>query len=352
MTRTHQRIAVGLLLCMIAVFTWAVTRHRAAGQPQPERETAEAPLKVSVEQGKTVLTLGHDTQVRLGIEAAPLESAENYEQVRATALVLSAQDLAGLGGAYATAEANATKAQAGLEVAQHEYNRLKLLNQENQNASLKALQAVEGTQRSAQAEATAADQQLRLQRAVIAQRWGPVVAHWLVSGAPTFQQVIEQRDWLVQVTLPADSNVRAPSRISLQLPGGSAIAGSLVSAYPRVDPRIQGANFLYIAPAHAGLAAGLNLLAELPVGPVLHGVIVPESAVVWWQGQAWAYVHTAQDTFVRQPVATDMPVHGGWFVALGFSPNDKVVIRGAEALFSGEIQPPAGAAAGDEGDND
>lgn len=355
MTRIFKSLAgAGLLLIVAVLVAWAVTQHQAEerekGERAHKRESAQAPVQVSIEQGKTVLTIERGTQAQMGLEVAPLKAAENREQMSATALVLSPQDLADLRSAYLTAEANAAKARANLEVSSNEFNRLKLLNQESQNASLKALQAAEGTMRSNQAEANAAEQQLRLQSAVIEQRWGGVVAKWLVGRSPAFERVIEQKDWLVQVTLPAGSDLAA-KRISLQLPGGSAIEGNFVSAYPRIDPRIQGASFLYLVPARTGLAAGLNLLAQLPLGRVLHGVIVPETAVVWWQGQAWVYEQIGSEKFARQQAPTDMPVRGGWFVTTGLTPTGKIVIRGAQALLSAETQPAAGASeAGEEND--
>ncbi len=359
MTRPFKLAGVGLLAGMVALVTWAVTQHQTAPKKDAPPKPESASVSVSIEQGKAVLTLDADTQARMSLEVAPLKAAKYREQVRATALVLAPQDLADLRSGYLTAEANAAKARASLQVAQNEYNRLKLLNQEDQNASDKSVQAAEGALRSAQADVGVTEQQLRLQRAMIAPHWGPTIAEWLVSGSPAFARVLEQKDWFVQVTLPADyrpttrdafgasQNLAAPSRISLQLPDGSAVAATLVSSYPRVDPRIQGANFLYITPAHPGVAAGLNLLAELPLGQVLHGVVVPESAVVWWEGQGWAYQQTGDQRFVRQPMPTDAPVRNGWFVGATLAPNDKLVLRGAQALLSAETRP-ASSALGDE----
>ncbi len=332
--------AAGVLLIVAALVAWAVTQRlageREEGERAKKRGSAETPAQVSTEHGRTVLTIQPDTQARMGLEVAALKAAENREQMRATALVLSPQDLADLRSAYLTAEANAAKAQADLEVSSNEFNRLKLLHQEDQNASLKALQVAEGTMRSNQADANAAAQQLRLQSAVIEQRWGGVVAKWLAGRSPAFERVIEQKDWLVQVTLLAGSSLAA-KRISLQLSDGSMVEANLVSAYPRIDPRIQGASFLYLVPARPGLAAGLNLLAQVPLGDVLHGVIVPETAVVWWQGQAWVYEQIGSEKFARQPAPTDMRVPGGWFVTAGLSPDQKVVVRGAQALLSQEF---------------
>ena len=81
----------------------------------------------------------------------------------------------------------------------------------------------------------------------------------------------------------------------------------------------------------------MNLLAPLSVGRQVRGLIVPTSAVVWSEGKAWAYQQTASDRFARHIVPTEVPVERGFFVVQGFSPGDRLVIQGAQALLSEEL---------------
>jgi hypothetical protein len=164
-----------------------------------------------------------------------------------------------------------------------------------------------------------------------------VVAKWAVESSPELQHVFDQREVLVQMTMPPDATFRAPNTTSLELPSATRTEASLVSTFPRVDPRIQGRSFLYLAPAHSGLTPGVNLLAHLSVGSPMKGLIVPTSAVVWSEGKAWVYQQTAHDHFTRCSVSTDVPVERGFFVAQGFSSGDKVVTQGAQALLSEEM---------------
>jgi hypothetical protein len=107
--------------------------------------------------------------------------------------------------------------------------------------------------------------------------------------------------------------------------------------FPRVDPRIQGRSFLYLASGHPELAPGLNLVAHLPLGSPLKGVVIPASAVVWSEGKAWVYAQVSADGFSRSPVATDVPVEDGFFAGPGFAGGDKIVTVGAQALLSEEM---------------
>ncbi len=94
---------------------------------------------------------------------------------------------------------------------------------------------------------------------------------------------------------------------------------------------------MYRTLAQPGLTPGVNLLAHLSVGNQMQGVIVPSSAVVWSEGRTWVYEQTASDRFTRRVVATDTPIEAGFFVAQGFSPGDRVVTQGAQALLSEEL---------------
>ncbi len=68
------------------------------------------------------------------------------------------------------------------------------------------------------------------------------------------------------------------------------------------------------------------------------GVVIPDSAVVWLDGKAWAYVQKGREKFVRQEVATNHPVGKGWFVTKNFQDGDRVVVQGAQLLLSEEFR--------------
>jgi hypothetical protein len=73
-------------------------------------------------------------------------------------------------------------------------------------------------------------------------------------------------------------------------------------------------------------------------GKARAGVAVPEAAVVWHGGRAWAYVREAPTTFVRKPVSTSEEIGNAWFNAEGFQPRDEVVVSGAQLLLSEELK--------------
>ena len=301
-----------------------------------QAQAKKSPAQVFTENGQTVLTLDSPTRSRLGLDVAALAATVTRAQATFPAVVLSVQDLTTSRNTYIAAETQVQKARVEAEVAHKEYTRLKTLFDENQNISEKSLQSAKATLRANEADVRAGEQQLTLQESIARQEWGSVASKW-VEGSPELQRILDQTEMLVQMTMPSGIEYSAPRTISLEIPGGTRTAANFVSTFPRVDPRIQGKSFLYLAHARPGLIPGVNLLAHLSVGNPMKGLVVPTSAVVWSEGRAWVYQQTAADRFTRRAVPTDIPIEKGFFVTEGFSPGDKLVVQGAQALLSEEL---------------
>jgi hypothetical protein len=332
--------AVALVITIILLRAFAQVRSDPPKEDEEveKEEAIKTPSRISIQNGQTVVTLDPETRSRAGITVAPLEAITAGEQVTAPAVVLSAQELVSARTGYVGTLTRLEKARAEMEVAQQESERLRALYQDNQNASQRALQSAQGRLRSVQADAQEAQQELALEAAALRQSWGDVIAKWVVDDPPPLDRVFDQREFFVQVTLPQGEVSTAPEAITLEVSGSSPAPAKLISFFPRVDPRIQGMPFLYVTPNHPGLAPGRTLVARLPVGRLRRGVLVPRPAIVWWQGNAWAYQQTAPGRFVRCQVPSDMPLAKGLFVSRGLSARDWIVVRGAQALFSEEFR--------------
>jgi hypothetical protein len=341
---------VGILA--VSAAGWAF--HRTSGRdPRPATQTQppeadSAPLQPSL---RTV-TLDPDAAKDFGLAVTVLKPARHAPQLHTTAVVLSPQSLSTLSAAYVAETGTLAVARANLVVARDEYQRQKTLYGEDQTTSLKALQAARSAQASSRAQTTAAQRQLHLDALAVDQQWGPVLGKWLIARSPAFERILAEREWLVEVTLGASTGLMPPETIRLAAPYGPSVSARLISSFPQTNPVIQGLNFLYLIPARPGFAPGLNLAAEIPNGPPQRGVVVPAAAVVWSNGQAWAYKEIAPGRFERLLVSTGAPVAGGWFVTAGFAPGDRVVTSAAEELFSAETQPPTSGGGADDGDDD
>jgi multidrug efflux system membrane fusion protein len=342
-------------ICTLGIALMSVTAGCKNGggsvdpDDQPARSAAKSPAQISVVNGETVITLDADTQTRLGLTLAAISTTTSRAQQTYPAIVLSTADLVSARGSYLAAQSQLKKAHVQADVANKEYARLKSLYAEDQNISQKSLEAAEGDAQSSQSDVTAAEQQVTLQKSLIGQQWGATIEEWAQNDSPTFESILNLQDALVQVTVPGDSSVATPKSVSMESLDGSRTEATLVSAFPRVDSRVQGRNYLYLMSPRAPVAPETTLLAHVSIGGTMKGVVVPTSAVVWSEGKAWAYQQSGDSQFTRRAVATDVPISGGFFVSSGVVANAKIVTVGAQALLSEEFLL-RGASAGENND--
>jgi hypothetical protein len=112
-----------------------------AGDSDDEDKPVSAPPRLSSEHGQTVITLDPATLARSGVGVEPLKHATRAATVTAYGSVLDLTGLAELRGTLAAAAARLAKAQAAAAASQAEFERLRALYADGQNASQKAVQA-------------------------------------------------------------------------------------------------------------------------------------------------------------------------------------------------------------------
>lgn len=342
----RKSLWVGIIAIVVAaLLIFAFIQGRAEFAKEKEREApVKAPSRVSAVDGESVVTLDKETQTRSGITVVALKPNTYRQEQQAYATVLQIQDLADARNSYVTAQVQLDKAQASLDAARQEYQRLDQLHNDDHNVSDKAFQAGLAALRNEEANVRAAQTAVHSSANNVIQRYGEVIATWLAADTSDFKRLLQQQDVLVQVTLPTSVPNIAPTKtIRVQVTENTFVTASLVSRSPRIDPRIQGVSFFYLASARM-LVPGMNVLAylpansESPANAKIQTVIVPQSALVWWQGKAWIYAQKDDEHFVRREVPTDQPVENGFIVGSGLMPNDLIVTGGAQMLLSEEFR--------------
>jgi hypothetical protein len=333
---------IGILVVTTALSIVAVVWMVAANHPDVDEDAEQAvkaPSHVSVQNGLTVVTLDAATQAREGIRVALLRGTSMHNELHGTAVIMAVNDLATLRNSYVAARSKMDRDRVDVSTSRSQYERTKTLYNENQNMSLKAMQDAEAAYRNNQAQLMADEQNTKLQLDTVRQQWGSVVAGWIANSSPTLNAVLEQHGFFAQVIFPPGEIATPTATLSLTSPGNQLIQAHLVSPLSQVNPQIQGISFLYLVPSRPGIAVGMNLAVFVPVGRPVKGALLPQSAVVWWQGKAWVYEATSATTFTRREIATDNPVSGGYFVpGSAFTPGTKLVTAGAQALLSEEFR--------------
>ncbi len=334
--KTPSVIVIAIGTVVLAVAVWGVVRSHSESGTETEREKpVSAPSRVSQVDGLAAITLDAAAQKTSGVVVAAQQATSHRREMQALGTVLSIEDFSGLRTAYIAAESQQETAAAAAAAARAEYQRLRELHDGNQDISTKALQAAEATWRADEAALRIAQAGLATAQHTANQQWGSVLAQAAAADSPLYARLVTQQEVLLQVVVPAGVEIVPPTRARVQLRREAFVSAQLISEVPRTDPRLQGLSFLYRAPA-TGLLPGTSLTVYLPAGDAAPGSMIPASAIIWWQGRAWVYTQDRPDRFVRRALPPDQSMEGGWFVPTGFAHGEKVVVSGAQMLFSEE----------------
>lgn len=333
-------VLLGITVVLVAAGGWYVYRTTTAMPGTSASPATNAPQQaVQTVNGETVVVVAVDAQHASHIEVASVAAATIQAELTAYATVLDLQALFDLHDRLATVRADRKSLHAQAAASQAQYQRSRVLFDDNRNISEKALQDAQAAMRTDQAKLQSADATQRGLRATLRQQFGNALASAAEEPASSlFQRLLAGHSMIVRVTLPISSNLSAPAIIAIDSPDGRRIAANKLSASPQSDPALQGISYLYAADAL--LPSGTHATAHIPTGASsTGGLLIPENAIVWYGGQAWAYVQTAADRFTRRFVPSAATVDQGFIVTSGFQAGDQVVIYGAQLLLSEERRP-------------
>ena len=335
----RSAVLVVAILIVTGGLIWGFLAGRGEQAAEAQRETPiKAPSRVSVEDGKTVLSFDAAAQRANGIETSVLTAATQRAEAQATGVVVQLQPILDLKASYNTPATDLIRARASARASSEEYERLRLLNQNGKNVADKAVEAARALAESDAALVQNAQQAITILKGTTVLHWGPVVASWIEGNSPQLDALLMQRMFLLQVTSTTAGPSAAPRQAVVQYPDGSHGSAQFISVLPQLDPRLQVPSLLYRIAPHIGLVPGVNVSVFLRSGQEQTGVVVPSGAAVWSQGSAWCYVEQSPGKFERVSVQTGRPEAHGWFVTKGIQPGAHVVTAGAQTLLSEEFR--------------
>lgn len=324
-----------IILVIIVLAVIAAGLIFAFKQMSGEREAemqGEAPVTAASQikraaDGAVIISLDGEAQKRINLQTATLAPGTLAREVKAYGRVLDPAPLASL-------LAELTSTRAAVDASKKEFQRLKLLYEQGENASKRAVETAEVALQRDQIAADAAHLKL-------VSSWGRAVAEQ--PDFPAFVTALAtQQALLVRLDLPAGQASAAPQGarlLALDAPE-QPIAADYLGPAADVDAQAQGQGFLFLVnDGRTGLRPGQALIGFIQQpGAPLSGLVVPASAVIRAAGKAWVYLHTGETNFTRRDFTLEHPTAGGWLVPRGLTAQDRIVVTGAQLLFSEELK--------------
>lgn len=259
-------------------------------------------------------------QQRLQITTAALRRGEQIPQRRGYAQVLDATQ-------FITLVSDWQSATAAAEASSSAAKRLTLLHQDEDNASLKSVQAAHALSAADQAKARALSARIALE-------WSPGLAQ---TAAALAQRLSDGPMVLLRVEFAGNVALASGSELLLTEPGNAGQHWSARILGKASGVQVIGPAAAFLAQAAAPeLHTGRRLLASAPAGAALSGSILPATAVVTFALQRWCFEKTGAESFVRRLVPPDAAAFGqGYLVAADFT-SHAIVIDGASLLLAAQ----------------
>lgn len=340
------QIIVAVMALIIAALTWALVyyaRDELQLDQDAYEEQIEIPSAAGQVEGRAVVRVSRASQEASGISVQPLKPASSEDVLEVYGAVLGIQPLLELRGRYLAALGEQRARQASMRAAQTEYERMKLLYQDDRNVSEQALRAAESRFQSESAQLASSQAAVEALNAELRSAWGDVIAGWMrASDSAVLKALLDRRSHLIQVSfpfeVPALSAVRGALSVAPITGRDKSRPARYVSDAPQSEAVLPGQTYFYLADGD-DLRAGTRVVARVGLGGKESGVLVPSGAVVWHAGKAWIYVQQEDERFDRFPVSAVRDLGNGWFEPSGdLKPGDKVVVSGAQLLLSEELK--------------
>jgi hypothetical protein len=282
-----------------------------------------------------------DLQQGAGIKTLPLQTAARQPELSVQGIVVDIEPLLRLRQQYLSTQALQDSAQARYQEADQNLSRTRNLHDQD-IVSTRRLQEQQAQWRNDKANLATSGYQ---QQALIASsqlQWGELLTSWFTqNNHPQAEQFLKNRAQLLQISLPSNTHLQPGQKtiwIDEQGRRQNAVTASLIASAPQVDPITQGERVFFKLEARK-LPFGARITAWLPNDAQgSHGVIIPESAVVWHLGQAFVFIKTSDSKFERRTLPELLPNQNGYFAGMGFKAGEDIVITGAQTLLSQELK--------------
>ncbi len=339
-------IIIGLQAFLIVILFWVLVfsgKDEFEALTQQSEEEIETPNRVSNQEGLTIITASTATQVQSEIKTSAIQASTHQASISTYGSVMSIDSLIDLRTRYLAVQSDIQILHTSLTQNQQEHSRLQALNQDDKNVSDKVVATAAANVKADEAKIAAAVSSAKNIADSMRQTWGEALTkHALPQNtSDLLQNLISNKEVLIQTTLPFDATEPRENSSIMIAPTAApshTIRAHYISRAPISNSTIQGKTYFYHAKT-TELRTGMQVNAlSATSGEISHGVLIPNTAIIWYAGKPWVYQKSGNDKFSRLPINTDIEVENGWFYQGSLKANDHIVTSGAQLLLSEEFK--------------
>ncbi len=287
---------------------------------------SEAPAEAEKEAAPAPgITLKPEETASLGITVQPATAAQFASRISGYGVVAALDTIAQADSEVQTAQAVAAQSQAAAARAQS------LATGEDAAISREQLEL-------AQSKAAADAAALALARRKSEAAFG-LHSPWrdMATRQAAMRRLASGAAVLVRVTFPVTGGA-VPRTLEVSRMGQDAKSWTTHTIWDApADAAVPGRSF-YALVEGSDLAQNERVTAAIPTGLVQAGAKISAKALVYGESEAWVYVQTAAQTFLRTKVDISRPMGDGYFVR-DIKPGARVVVDGAGLLLARETNP-------------
>ena len=339
-------LIIALQALLIITLFWVLVFYGKDEYESYKRGTEEAitsPALVKEEHGINVVTIPIAVQQNSEIKTSLLQPSQHQSVIASYGTVMSIDGLIDLKSRYQVAMAEAIVTRASLANQQTEYQRFKTLNADDKNISDRAVAEAYANVQASQARIKASEATASNLHETIRQQWGEALTQLALKSTSS---ILKPNEVLVQILLPVNAPEPAEnSTLQINIANAnqaSGITATYIARSTYSDTSLLGTTYFYRATDKAlriGMRVQTNYKgADTGSKKVNNGVVIPNSAVVWYGGKAWVYLKQSDKKFIRKPISTENEVGDGWFNQNLLKANEEVVTSGAQLLLSEEFK--------------
>jgi len=312
----------------------------------PDEEESDEEVVIdytTIINGITQIKLPSSVEANSNIQYKPLESTQINQKKLNYGLVQNISQLTKAKTNLANINHQIEKLNHQLKHEKNHLEALKVLNADDKNISDLAIN-------TKQIEISDLDNEINIHVSekinilnMVKQQWGEVFVDALKNKNHPLNKILKNKNQLISLSITQGDREQTPPKNIVIIPSVSStseIKAKLLARSPIVDKSIIGKNFFYVTNNNK-LTIGERISAyALESNSNQTFLLVPNSSVIWSNGQPWAYVRIKDNgNFVRRSLQGMHEAENGWIIPAGkIKMDDEIVTNGAQLLLSEEFK--------------